>query len=175
MPLFGGNKRPALGGLTKDEQKRLDALSEETLRRAVSSERKAQDAALLDVLQEQSTSQPQEFLWPLIIGWQLTNGRRFTAAIDSFNEALSRDGKQVRSYCGAGRAYLQAGMAEQSQGAGVTAEQVPPGMSIEALYQEAGRCYTSAIGLTRDASELVQLREASDNVEKALARTVKRN
>jgi len=101
--------------------------------------------------------------------------RHFTAAIDSFNDATSRDGKQVRTHCGAGFAYLQAGLAAQSRGSAITEVQVPPGMSTEALFHEAERCYATATGMTTDRAELEQLNEAATTVSKAIATTVRKN
>jgi tetratricopeptide (TPR) repeat protein len=126
-------------------------------------------------LSQKAASDNHDFLWPLIAGWQLTNMRRYTAAIESFNEAATRDGTQVRTFCGAGLAYLQAGMAAQSLGSGVTAVQVPPGMTAEALFREAERCYAKALRMTTDKSEVEQLHEAAKAAEKAIATTVKRS
>jgi hypothetical protein len=174
MPLFGGSKRPALTGLTKDEQKRRDALEPEITLRSSGAGQLSQGEALVQVLGEKAQADRGDFLWPLIAGWQLNSMRHFTAAIESFNDATSRDGKQVRTHCGAGYAYLQAGLAAQSLGSGITEVQVPSGMSTEALFHEAERCYATALGMTTDKAELAQLNEAATTVNKAIATTVKR-
>jgi hypothetical protein len=174
MPLFGGNKRAALGGLTKGEQKRRDALDIQIAARVTGGGQLSEEDALSEILNEKCASESGDFLWPLIIGWRLTNKRGYTAAIESFKEATSRDATQVRCYCGAGLAYLQAGMAAQSMGSGVTAVQVPPGMTTEALFRESARAYSTAVSLTTDKSELAQLQDAVDTVERALATTVRK-
>ncbi len=174
MPLFGG-KRPPLDGLTKEEEKRRGELNDALAERTAGKDGAAQGAAIIEVLQEHSAAESSEFLWPLLIGWQMMSMRHFTDAIDSFKEAAGRNGNEVRSFYGGGSAYMKAGASAQSLGSSVTAAMVPPNKSAEDLYIEAGRCFQTAITLTKDKNELEQLHQAESEAATALARSVKRS
>src|SRR5436305_14309874 len=103
MPLFGGNKRPALSGLTKEEQKRCDALDPEIAARQ--SGGSTGGDALSAVLTEKAASESRGFIWPLVQGWRPTAKRQYTAEIASSNDAAARDSSQVRARYGARLAY----------------------------------------------------------------------
>jgi tetratricopeptide (TPR) repeat protein len=170
MPLFGGSNRPRLDGLTKDEEKRRDALNPEVLRRAGEKGVAGQAPAALALLKEKSDEEQDEFLWSLLLGRQLVSMRRYTAAIDAFNEAAKRDGKDARGFYGAGIAYFEAAEAKQNLGPAVTDEVAPPSLTVDNLYQESLRCFRKALDLTNDKSERDALRSAEGAVEKAVAR-----
>src|SRR5688572_33327956 len=109
MPLFGGSKRPKLDGLTKDEEKRRDALNPEVMRRAGEKGVAGQGIAALAVLREKADEESREFLWAWLLGQQYLSFNRYSPAIEAFNDAIGRDGSEVRAYYGAGTAYFQAG------------------------------------------------------------------
>lgn len=170
MPLFGGRKRPGLEGLTKEEERRRDALNPEVLRRAGEKGVAGQAAAAVAVLREKMASEPGEFLWPLLLGRQLMSVGRFAPAIEAFTAAMERDARDVRAVFGAGAAYFQAAEAKQSHGAAATEEMAPPGMTVDNLYNESLRHLRRALEMTEDGGERGQLRTAIAAVEKALAR-----
>ena len=61
MPIFGGSKRPKLDGLTKDEEKRRDALNPEVLRRAGEKGVAGQAPAAAALLREKTEAEPSEY------------------------------------------------------------------------------------------------------------------
>jgi tetratricopeptide (TPR) repeat protein len=170
MPLFGGNKRPRLDGLTKDEEKRRDALNPEVLRRAGEKGVAGQGVAALALLREKADEESSEFLWSWLLGQQYLSFNRYSPAIEAFNEAIERDGTDVRAYYGAGTAYFQAGEAKQSLGPAATDDVVPPDLTPDNLYHEALRNFRRALDLTSDKTERDLLQTASSAVERALAR-----
>jgi tetratricopeptide (TPR) repeat protein len=170
MPLFGGNKRPRLDGLTKDEEKRRDALNPEVLRRAGEKGVAGQGVAALALLREKADEESSEFLWSWLLGQQYLSFNRYAPAIEAFNEAIERDGTDVRAYYGAGTAYFQAGEAKQSLGPAATDDVVPPDLTPDNLYHEALRNFRRALDLTSDKAERDLLQTASSAVERALAR-----
>jgi tetratricopeptide (TPR) repeat protein len=170
MPLFGGSKRPALDGLTKDEEKRRDALNQEVLRRAGEGGVAAQGPAALMVLREKTEQETGDYLWPLLLGSQLMSMQRYAPAIGAFSEASRRDGVEVRAYYGAGYAQFQAAEAKQVMGDAATEDVVPEGMTVDNLYHEALRNFRKALDLTNDKKERDTLGQAIGAVEKALAK-----
>jgi tetratricopeptide (TPR) repeat protein len=170
MPLFGSSKRPKLDGLTKEEEKRRDELNPEVMRRAGEGGVAGQGPAALQVLKEKVESDKREALWPLLLGWQLMSMRRYTPAIEAFNESIARDADEIRAFYGAGSAYYQAGEAKQSLGPAVTEEVAPADMTVDNLFHEAGRLFRRALDMTKEKSERDLLQQASGAVEKALSR-----
>lgn len=170
MPLFGSSKRPKLDGLTREEQRRRDALNPEVLRRAGEGGVAGQAPAALAVLRERSEAEPTDFLWPLLLGWQCMSMRRFAPAIEAFNEAVRRAPTEVRAYYGAGAAYFEAAEGKLNRGAATTDDVAPQDMTVDNLYQESLRNFRLALEMTLDKGERDQLRQAINAVEKAVAR-----
>jgi tetratricopeptide (TPR) repeat protein len=170
MPLFGGNNRPALDGLTKEEQKRRDALNPEVLRRAGEGGVAGQGPAALAVLREKAEAEPEDYLWALLLGAQFMSMQRYALAIDAFTDAGRRDVAEVRAFYGAGAAYFQAAEAKQAHGAATTDEVAPAALTVDNLYHEALRSFRKALDLTNDKKERDTLGNAIGAVEKALAK-----
>jgi tetratricopeptide (TPR) repeat protein len=170
MPIFGGSKRPKLDGLTRDEEKRRDALTPEVLRRSGESGFAGQAPAAAALLREKMAQEPGEYLWPLLLGQQMMGMRRFAPAIEAFVEATARNGEDVRGYYGAGYAYFQAGEAKQARGDATTDDIAPPNLTVDNLYHEALRCFRRAQELATEKSERDELSVAVSTVERAIAR-----
>jgi hypothetical protein len=169
MPIFGGAKRPKLDGLTKDEEKRRDALNPEVLRRAGEKGVAGQWPAAAAILQEKMQAEPGEPLWPLLLGHQMMSMRRYSLAIEAFVEATNRDDDEIRAHYGAGHAHFQAAEARQTMGDAATDDIVPPDMTTDNLYHEALRHFRRAQELA-DKAERDELSKATSVVEKAIAR-----
>jgi tetratricopeptide (TPR) repeat protein len=170
MPLFGTSRRPKLDGLTRDEERRRDALNPEVLRRAGEGGVAGQGPAALAVLRERTEAEPNEFLWPCLLGWQYMSMRRFAPAITAFSEAVRRDDSEVRGYYGAGAAYFDAAEGKLARGAATTDDTAPEDLTVDNLYHESLRNFRRALELTNDKGERDQLRQAIAAVEKAVAR-----
>jgi len=170
MPLFGGSNRPKLDGLTKEEEKRRDALNPEVLRRAGEKGVAGQAPAAAAILREKSDEEPRESLWPLLLGWQQMSLNRFANAVDAFSIVVERNSSELRGYYGAGAAYFQAAETKQSLGDAATEDVVPPGLTADNLYHEALRSFRRALELTNEKSERDQLQNAIGGVERALAK-----
>lgn len=170
MPLFGGGSRPSMDGLTKDEEKRRDALNPEVIRRAGGEVGTVGQAnAALAILREKAEAEPKDFLWPLLLGRQYMSMRRFTAAIQAFEDAINRDEDDIRGYYGAGHAYFQAAEARRSLGAAATDEVAPLEMTVDNLHQEALRNVRKAQTMA-DKRERDELGQIASTIEKAVAR-----
>jgi tetratricopeptide (TPR) repeat protein len=170
MPLFGGNKRPKLDGLTRDEEKRRDSLNPEVLARAGEGGVAAQAPAALAVLKERYEKEPNDFLWACLLGRQYMSMRRFAPAIEAFVAATQRDDKDVRGYYGAGIAYFEAAEGKLQRGPATTDDIAPEDMTVDNLYHESIRHFKRALELTNDKDERDQLRSAISVVEKAVAK-----
>ena len=170
MPIFGGSRRPRLDGLTRDEEKRRDALNPEVLRRAGEKGVVGQAPAAAAVLREKVEAEPHEMLWPLLLGSQMMSMRRFGQAIDAFERALERDASEVRAHYGAGMACFQAAEYRQEHGDAASSEVAPQDMTLDNLYQEALRHFRLAMELTPDKSERDQLAAATATVTRAVTR-----
>jgi tetratricopeptide (TPR) repeat protein len=167
MPIFGGSKRPKLDGLTRNEQKRRDALNPEVLRR--SGQQGATEAAL-SVLYEKAEEEPREPLWPLLLGSQLMTTGRFAPALAAFTEASSRDAGEVRAHYGAAMACYQAAEYKRAHGEAPDAAAELPEQSASSLYQESLRHFQAAMELTPDKSERDELASSAAIVRRAIAR-----
>lgn len=171
MPLFGGKSRPKLDGLTKEEEKRRNALNPEVLRRAGEKGVAGQAPAAAAILREKMEAEKDDFLWPLLLGWQLMSLRRFDQAIEAFEEAIARKKDEIRSYFGAGHAFFEtaelknkgADAVHQLTGKAAT-------LTVDNLYHEALRNFRQAFEMTDDKGERDNLRNAISVVEKALAK-----
>jgi tetratricopeptide (TPR) repeat protein len=170
VPILGGSKRPRLDGLTKEEEKRRDALNPEVLRRAGEKGVAGQAPAAAALLREKLHAERDEYLWPLLLGHQMMSMRRYSQAIDAFEEAVRRQEGEVRAHYGAGMAYYQAGDYKQDRGSAAAHDVSPPDLTVDNLYQESLRHFRRALELTNDRSERDDLRNASAVVEKAIAR-----
>jgi tetratricopeptide (TPR) repeat protein len=170
MPILGGNKRLRLDGITKEEEKRRDALNPEVLRRAGEKGVAGQGPAAAALLREKLNTQRDDYLWPLLLGHQMMSMRRYGQAIDAFEEAIRRREGEVRAHYGAGMAYYQAGDYKQDRGAAASHDVAPPDLTVDNLYQESLRHFRRAMELTRNRSERDDLRGATAVVEKAIAR-----
>jgi tetratricopeptide (TPR) repeat protein len=169
MPLFGGSSRPDIEGLTRDEEKRRDALNPEVVRRAGGEVGTVGQAnAALAILREKNEQEPS-FLWALLLGRQYMSMRRYTAAIDAFEDAITRDEKDIRGYYGAGHAYFQAAEARRSLGDAATEEVTPLNMTVDNLHQEALRNIRKAQTLA-EKKERDALGQFASTIEKAVAR-----
>jgi tetratricopeptide (TPR) repeat protein len=169
MPIFGGEKRPKLDGLTREEEKRRDALNPEVLRRAGEKGVAGQAPAAAALLREKMEAEPRESLWPLILGHQMMSMHRYALAIEAFEEAANRNDDEIRAHYGAGHAHFQAAEAKQSMGAAATDDVTPPEKTRDNLYHEALRHFRRAQELA-DKNERDELSKATSVVEKAIAR-----
>jgi len=170
MPLFGGTNRPRLDGLTKDEEKRRDALNPEVLRRAGEKGVAGQAPAAMAVLREKMEQEPNDFLWPCLLGWQYASMGRFVPAIHAFDEAVKRDANDVRAYYGAGRSYFEAAETKLKLGPTAPPEATFEEMTVDNMYHEAGRYFRRALELVEDKKERDQVRTFLSSVEKAVAK-----
>jgi len=170
MPIFGGSKRPKLDGLTKEEERRRDVLNPEVLRRSGEKGVAGQAPAALAILHEKAEEEPGDFLWACLLGWQYMSARRFSSAIEAFNEAIRRAGAEVRAYYGAGHAYFSAGEAKQNLGPATPSEAAPEDLTVDNLYQESLRCFRRGLDLAADKGERDQIRSSIAAVEKMVAR-----
>jgi len=170
MPIFGSSKRPKLDGLTREEEKRRDALNPEVLKRSGEKGVVGQAPAAAAVLREKMESEPSDWFWPLLLGSQMMSMRRYGQAIDAFLEAIERDETGVRARYGAGMAYFQAAEYRQEHGAAATDEVAPADMTADNMYQEALRHFRQAMELTPDKAERDELAAAIATVERASAR-----
>jgi tetratricopeptide (TPR) repeat protein len=169
MPLFGGAKRPPLDGLTKEEEKRRDALNPEVLRRAGEKGVAGQAPAAAAILREKTEAEPKEPLWPLLLGWQMVSLRRYPPAVEAFREVIARDPEEVRAYFGLGNACFYAAedtrpRSEEPGGSALA------GMTTDNLYHEAKRNFQRALEMTPDKGERERLRNSIANVDRALAK-----
>ena len=170
MPLFGGSNRPDLDGLTKDEEKRRDALNPEVIKRAGSEIGTVGQAnAALTILREKVDQEPREFLWSLLLGRQYMSMRRYTAAIQAFEDAIKRDENDIRGYFGAGHAYMQAAEVRRNLGDAATEDVVPLDMTVDNLHQEALRNVRKAQTMA-EKKERDQLGQLASTIEHAVAR-----
>ena len=169
MPIFS-SKRPKLDGLTRDEEKRRDALNPEVLRRAGEKGIVGQAPAALDLLREKMAAEPIERLWPMLLGSQLMSMRRFGQAIEAFEEAVARNEDEVRAHYWAGMACYRSAEYKQEYGEAATEEVAPMDLTVENLYQEALRHFRRAMDLTSDKKERDELSNAAATVERAVAR-----
>jgi tetratricopeptide (TPR) repeat protein len=170
MPLFGGSSRPDMDGLTKDEEKRRDALNPEVIKRAGSEIGTVGQAnAALQILREKVDQEPREFLWPLLLGRQYMSMGRFKAAIEAFEVAVRQDEKDVRGYFGAGHAYFQAAEYRRNHGDAATDDIVPLDMTVDNLHQEALRNIRKAQTLA-DKKERDELGQFASTIEHAVSR-----
>ena len=103
MPIFGGAKRPKLDGLTRDEEKRRDALNPEVLRRAGEKGVAGQAPAAASLLREKMNAEPRDPLWPLLLGHQMMSMRRYALAIEAFEDEEVRLSVRRRPDAVAGR------------------------------------------------------------------------
>lgn len=170
MPIFGGSKRPKLDGLTREEERRRDALNPEVLRRAGEKGVVGQAPAAAALLREKQETEPDEVLWPLLLGWQMMSLHRYAPAIEAFTEAVKRDGEEVRGHYGAGAAYFDSAEAKQSRGDAATDDVAPGGLTVDNLFHESLRYFRRALELTDDKGERDAVRSAVAAVEKAIAR-----
>jgi tetratricopeptide (TPR) repeat protein len=170
MPLFGGKTRPDMDGLTKEEEKRRDALNPEVIRRAGGEVGTVGQAnAALAILREKTEQEPRDFLWHLLLGRQYMSMRRFTAAIQSFEDAIKRDENDIRGYYSAGHAYFQAAEVRRNLGDAATEDVVPLDMTVDNLHQEALRNVRKAQTLA-EKKERDELGQFASTIEKAVAR-----
>jgi tetratricopeptide (TPR) repeat protein len=170
VPIFGGSKRPKLDGLTSQEEQRRDALNPEVLKRSGEKGVAGQAPAAAALLREKMQAEPNELLWPLLLGSQMMSMRRFGQAIEAFLAAVERDDSEIRAHYGAGMAYFQAAEYRQDHGAAATAEVVPVDITVDNMYQEALRHFRQALEMTPDKSERDNLSSAIATVERAGAR-----
>lgn len=170
MPLFGGSSRASMDGLTKDEEKRRDALNPEVIKRAGGEVGTVgQSNAALAVLREKIEQEPRDFLWPLLLGRQHMSMGRFKSAIDAFEDAITRDEDDIRGYFGAGQAYFQAAEYRRNHGDASSDDIVPLNMTVDNLHQEALRNIRKAQTMA-DKKERDELGQIASTIEKAVAR-----
>jgi tetratricopeptide (TPR) repeat protein len=167
MLIFGGGKRPKLDGLTREEEKRRNALNSEVTRRA--SLTGALPAAA-SVLRDRAAEEPEDALWPLLLGSQLMHMHRFGQALDAFNTAIVLDGTEVRAHYGAAMACYRAADYKQEHGEASSDEVAPAGLTVDNLYHEALRHFQDAMELTPDKVERDELASAAATVRRAVAR-----
>jgi tetratricopeptide (TPR) repeat protein len=159
-----------MDGLTKDEEKRRDALNPEVIQRAGSEIGTVGQAnAALQLLREKVDQEPRDFLWPLLLGRQYMSMGRFKSAIDAFENAVQRDENDVRGYFGAGHAYFQAAEYRRNHGDASTDDVVPLDMTVDNLHQEALRNIRKAQTLA-DKKERDQLGQLASTIEHAVSR-----
>ncbi len=169
MPIFS-SKRPSLDGLTREEEKRRDALNPEVMERSGEKGVMGEGAAAVSILREKMASEPADRLWPLLLGSQMMSMRRFGQAIEAFEEAVARDDSEVRSHYGAGMACYRAAEYKQDYGDAATEEVAPADLTVENLFHEALRHFRQAMDATPDKGERDELAIAAATVERALGR-----
>lgn len=170
MPLFGSRPRASMDGLTREEEKRRNALNPEVIKRAGGEVGTVGQAnAALAVLREKVNEEPREFLWPLLLGRQYMSMRRYAHAIQAFEDAVKLDGDDIRGYYGAGLAYFQAAEARRNLGDAVTDEVAPLDMTVDNLHQEALRNIRKAQTMA-EKKERDELGQIASTIEKAVAR-----
>jgi tetratricopeptide (TPR) repeat protein len=171
MPLFGGKTKPKLDGLTKDEEKRRDALNPEVLRRAGEKGVAGQMPAAAAILREKTDAEKDDYLWPLLLGYQLRAMHRFDQAVQAFQECLKRSPNEVRAFFGAGSAYWDASQArmEAPPDAPVPAGAFPE-LTIDNLLHEAKRNFARALDMAEDKDDKDRLRNAISNCDTLLAK-----
>ncbi|HEX5140833.1 MAG TPA: hypothetical protein VFX19_07805 [Dehalococcoidia bacterium] len=169
MPIFGATKRPKLDGLTRDEEKRRDELNPEVLRRSGEKGVAGQAPAAAALLREKMALEPEDYLWPLLLGHQMMSMRRYSPAIDAFVEAANRNDTEIRAHYGAAHAYFQAAEAKQNMGDAATADVTPKDMTVDNLYHESLRYFLRAQELA-DKTEREELNKATSVLKKAIAR-----
>jgi tetratricopeptide (TPR) repeat protein len=170
MPIFGGSKRPKLDGLSREEEKRRDALNPEVHKRAGEKGVVGEAPAAAAILREKMESEPSDRLWPLLLGSQMMSMRRYGQAVEAFQEAVERDEGEIRAHYGAGMAYFHAAEYRQEHGAAASDEVAPADMTADNMYQEALRHFRQALELTPDKSERDELAVAVATLERAVAR-----
>ena len=117
MPLFGGTKRPKLDGLTKDEEKRRDALNPEVLRRAGEKGVAGQWPAAAAILQEKMDEEPRESSVAAAPGPPDDEHAPLRPRHRSLRRGdRTRDDDEIRAHYGAGHAYFQAAEAQADHG-----------------------------------------------------------
>jgi tetratricopeptide (TPR) repeat protein len=169
MAIFS-SKRPRLDGLTREEEKRRDALNPEVLRRSGEKGVAGQAPAAMTVLREKMADETTDWLWPQLLGSQMMSMRRYGQAIEAFEEAVARDEEEVRSHFGAAMACYRAGEYKNEYGDAATEEVAPAHLTVENLYQEALRHFRRAMELTPDRGERDELAAAAATVERAVTR-----
>jgi hypothetical protein len=162
MPIFGGSKRPRLDGLTREEQRRLDTLF------SGASVDSAQAAAA--VLLDKAEEEPREALWPLILGSRLMSDGRYVAAIEAFEEAISRERAEVRGYYGAAMACFRAAEQRSKHGDAASEDAAPAGMTVDNLLHASLRHFQDAMELTPDKTERDELASAAAIVRRGIMR-----
>lgn len=170
MPIFGGSKRPSLDGLTREEEKRRDALNPEVLRRAGERGVMGHAPAAVALLREKMEAESGSALWPLLLGGQMMGMRRYGQALEAFTEAAKRDGREVRAHYGAGMACFQSAEYKREHGAASSEEVAPAHMTVDSLYQEALRHFRVAMELAADKGQRDELASAAAAVERAVAK-----
>ncbi|HXH22398.1 MAG TPA: hypothetical protein VNN10_10230 [Dehalococcoidia bacterium] len=170
MPLFGGKTRPKLDGLTKEEEKQRDALNPEVLRRAGEKGVAGQMPAAAAVLREKMEAEKDNYLWPLLLGWQMRAMTRFDQSVEAFKEASRRAPSEIRAYFGAGNAYWDAAQARINAPSDAPITGAMTEMTIENLLHESKRNFARALELAQDKEERERLRNAISNVDAVLAK-----
>jgi tetratricopeptide (TPR) repeat protein len=166
MAIFSPRK-PRLDGLTRGEEKRREALLAEVAERATATNR---DSVLVAALRERMAAAPAEGLWPLLLGGEMMETRRFGRAIEAFEVAIADSATRLRARYGAAMANYRAAEYKLEYGEAAVAEVAPPAMTIENLYQAALRHFRRAQDLTSDKAERDELASAAAVVERAVAR-----
>lgn len=170
MPLFGGRNRPKLDGLTKEEEKQRDSLNPEVLKRAGEKGVAGQMPAATAILREKMEAERENYLWPLLLGWQTMAMHRFDQSVEAFQEAMAREPKEIRAYFGAGNAYFEAAQARQNADPTAPVTGSLAALTIDNLLHEANRNFKKAMELAHDKDERDRLRNAISVVDKALAK-----
>jgi hypothetical protein len=169
MPLFGGKTRPKLDGLTKEEEKQRDALNPEVLRRAGEKGVAGQMPAAAAVLREKMEADKDQYLWPLLLGWQLRAMTRFDQSVEAFREASTRAPSEIRAFFGAGNAYWDAAQARIDRPDAPITGAINE-LTVENLLHESKRNFARALELAQEKEERERLRNAISNVDAVLAK-----
>jgi hypothetical protein len=169
MPLFGGKTRPKLDGLTKEEEKQRDALNPEVLRRAGEKGVAGQMPAAAAVLREKMEADKDQYLWPLLLGWQLRAMTRFDHSVEAFREASTRAPSEIRAFFGAGNAYWDAAQARIDRPDAPITGAINE-LTVENLLHESKRNFARALELAQEKEERERLRNAISNVDAVLAK-----
>jgi tetratricopeptide (TPR) repeat protein len=159
-----------MDGLTKEEEKRRNALNPEVIKRAGSEIGTIGQAnAALQILREKTEQEPGEFLWPLLLGRQYMSMGRIKSAIEAFEDAVQRDENDIRGYYGAGHAYFQAAEYLRNHGDAASDDVVPPDATVDNLHQEALRNIRKAQTMA-EKKERDQLGQIASTIEHAVSR-----